>query len=196
MAIASIVAVEITSILRRMNRFKRSPHIEITVVSGTLRVFVRPSPHCLPLLFQAGIIVIFASLSLRSWGKMPLFGRILVSAAVLGGIAGWFEQLFGFSETIEFDRKHLRIRREIFGWERTREYLIQECSDLEVQDMSGNPHGLQCRLGWRTIEFGDDLSEHQAIEVLSALRDALPEMVPMLFPSVDISKHFTRLGLG
>ena len=138
----------------------------------------------------------FAVLSLRSWEKMPLLGRILVVGGVIAAIAGWFQQLFGFSEVIELDSKHLRIRTEIFGWERTREYPIEQCSDLELQDLTGNPHGLQCRIGWRTIEFGDYLSEEQATEVLSALQDSMPEIALKLLPSVDISRHFTNLGLS
>jgi hypothetical protein len=55
--------------------------------------------------------------------------------------------------------------------------------------------GLQCKLGWRTIEFGDYLSEEQANEVLGALADVLPDLVPTLFPSLDITRHFTKLSL-
>ncbi len=175
-----------------MNPLRRSAKVEIAVVSGTLRVAVRPSPHWLSILFQAAIIALFGVLSLRSWQTESLLVRIATVAVVIGGIAGWFAQLFGFSEEIEFDQKGLRIRTETFGWERTREYPIEHCSDLQVQDLTSDPHGLQCRLGWRTIEFGDYLSEQQAIEVLSALQDALPDVAPKLLPSVDI----TKLGLG
>jgi hypothetical protein len=144
------------------------------------------------MLFQAAIIALFGLLSLRSWQTEPLLVRIASVAVVIGGIGGWFAQLFGFSEEIEFDQKSLRVRTETFGWERTREYPIEQCTDLQVQDRTGGPHGLQCRIGWRTIEFGDYLSEQQAIEVLSALQDAMPDVAPKLLPSVDI----TTLGLG
>ena len=175
-----------------MNSLKQHATVEILVVSGSLRIVVRPSPGWLSMLFQAAIIALFGLLSLRSWQSEPLLVRIPTVAVVIGGIGGWFAQLFGFSEEIEFDQKSLRVRTESFGWERTREYPIEQCSDLQVQDLTGDPHGLQCRIGWRTIEFGDYLSEQQAIEVLSALQDALPEVVPKLLHSVDI----TKLGLG
>jgi hypothetical protein len=127
---------------------------------------------------------------------MSRLERFLSVVVIIGAIGGWFEQIFGFSEVIEFDARHLRIRKETFVWERTREYPIERCSDLELQDRSGDPHGLQCRLGWRTIEFGDYLLEQQAIEVLSALEEALPDVALKLLPSVDISKNFTKLGLS
>jgi len=166
--------------------------MEILVLSGSLRIVVRPSPKLLSMLFQAAVIALFGFLSLRPWQTEPLLVRIAAIAVLIGGIAGWFAQLFGFSEEIEFDQKSLRVRTETFGWERTREYPIEQCSDLQVQDLTGDPHGLQCRIGWRTIEFGDYLSEQQAIEVLRALQDALPDVVPKLLHSVDI----TKLGLG
>jgi hypothetical protein len=180
-----------------MNPLKRSANVEITVVSGALRVTVRPSPHWLQLLFQAGIIATFAVLSLRSWVKIPRLERIFITVAVIGAIAGWFEQLFDFSEVIEVDPTNLRVRKETFGWERTREYPIEKCTDLKLQDESGQPHGLQCRLGrFRTVEFGGYLSQQQALEVLTALEDGLPEIAQKLLPSVDITRHFTKLNLS
>jgi hypothetical protein len=86
---------------------------------------------------------------------MSRLGSILSGIVVVVATVGWFEQLFGFSQVIEFDAKNLRIRTETLGWERSREYLIEQCTNLELQDRSGDPHGLQCRIGWRTIEFGD-----------------------------------------
>ncbi len=139
----------------------------------------------------------FAVLSLRSWVKTLLLERIFIVIAVIGAIAGWFEQLFGFSEVIEVDPKNIRVRKETFGWEHTREYATERCTDLKLQDDSGHPHGLQCRLGrWRTIEFGDYLSQEQALEVLTAFADGLPEVAQKLLPSLDITRHFTKLNLG
>ena len=117
-------------------------------------------------------------------------------AAIFGAVLAWFEQLSGFTEVIEVDARHLRLRKEIFGWERTREYSIEQCSELKLQDESGDAHGLQCRLGrWRTIEFGDYLTQQQALDVLSALDDKFPEIAPKLLPSEDITQHFTKLDL-
>ena len=178
-----------------MNPLKHHAEVETTIASGIFRVVIRPSPRCWPLTFQAGIIVLFALVCIRSWKTIPLIERVLISGAVIAGIAAWCEQLFGFSEIIEFDQKNIRIRTEILGWERMREYPTEQCCDLQVQDLTSDPHGLQFRVGWRTIEFADYLSEQQAIEVISALQDALPDIAPKLLPSVDITKHFTRLGL-
>ena len=179
-----------------MNRLKQRATVEVVLLSGVLRVTVRPSPNWLFLLLEAGIIAAFAVLTFRA-KAMSLPERILSIGVVIGAIGAWFEQLFGFSEVIEFDSGHLRIRKETFGWERTREYPLEQCSDLALQDESGDPHGLQCRLGrWRTIEFGDHLSQRQAIEVLSALENGLPEIAQRVLPSEDITRHFTKLDLG
>jgi hypothetical protein len=176
-----------------MNPLKHRASVEIVFVSGTLRVTVRPSPNWLLLLVEAGMIAVFAVLSFRTRAEMPLLERILSAGVVIGAIGAWFKQLFGFSEVIEFDRKHLRIRKERFGWERTKEYPIEQCSDLSLQDKSGNPHGLQCRFGrWRTVEFGGCLSQEQAMEVLFALQNDLPEIAHDVLPSIDITRHFVK----
>jgi hypothetical protein len=177
-----------------MNLLKRPASVQIDLVSGTLRVTVRPVPHWFLLLVEAGAIALLAAFSFRARTEMSLLKRILSTAAVVGAIAAWLEQLFGFEEVIEFDQRHLRIRKATFGWERTREYPIEQCTDLAVQDEALDPHGLQCRLGrWRTIEFGDYLTQQQAMEVLSALQDGFPEMAQKLLPSIDITRHFAKL---
>jgi len=177
-----------------MNLLKQPPKMEMIVGSGFLRVSVRPSQHWAPLTFQAVTGAVFAALVFSARSRMSSLEFLFATLSVLGVVVAWFGRLFGWEEVFEFDAKHLRIRNEVFGWDRTREYPIVECSDLEPQDLTGHPHGFQCRLGRRTIEFGDYLSEQQGIEVLSALERALPEIVPTLLPSVDISKDLMKLA--
>lgn len=180
----------------QINPLKQRASVETNVLSGALHVTVRPSPRPWLLLFEAMLIAAFAASSFRARAGISRLENILSGVVVVGAAVGWFEQLFGFSQVIEFDTKHLRIRTETLGWERTKEYPIEQCTDLQLQNRSGDPHGLQCRIGWRTIEFGNYLSEEQATEVIAALQDVLPEITPKLLPSVDISRHFTKLGLG
>jgi len=117
---------------------------------------------------------------------------LFASLSVLGAMVAWFGLLFAWEEVIEFDARQIRIRNEVFCWERNREYPIAECADLKPQDLFGSPHGLQCRLGRRTIEFGNVLSKEQAFEVIAALEDSLPEVVPTLLPSIDISEDLMK----
>lgn len=176
-----------------MKLLRQPAKMEMVVASGLLRVTVRPSQHWAPLTFQAVTAATFAALLFSARSRMSSLEFIFATLSVLGAIVAWFGHLFGWEEVIEFDAGHLRIRNEVFAWERTREYPIAECSDLGPQDLTGRPHGLQCRLGRRTIEFGDYLSEQQGIEVVSALEDALPDIVQTLLPSVDISKDLMKL---
>src|SRR5690349_20163066 len=127
-----------------MNPLEKRAIAQIEAVSGTLRVLVQPSPNWMFLLVQAGIIAAFSFLGLRSWVTSSMPERIFIAATVVGAVLGWFAQLSRASEVIEFDQNHLRIRKEIFGWERTRDYPIEQCSDLKPQDESGDPHGLEC----------------------------------------------------
>jgi hypothetical protein len=180
-----------------MRPFKQTARVEVAVISGTVRVTVQPAPHWMLLLLQAGVIGMFAVLSFRARVTMSLIPRILSSLVVIAAIEEWLRQVFGSAEVIEFDSKHLRVRKETFGWERIREYPLEQCSDLTLQDESGSPHGLQCRLGrWKTIEFGDYLSQRQAIEVLSALQNGLPDVAHRILLSIDITKPFSRLNLS
>jgi hypothetical protein len=171
------------------NPFRPFATVGILVASGTLRVTVQPSPHWLLLLSEAALIAGFAVMSFWARAQMSQAERLITVAFVVAAIAGWFEQAFGFSEVIEFDEQQLRVPRETFGWERTREYSIENCSDLTLQDQSGTPYGLQCRVGrWKTIEFGNDLSQQQAMDVLSALQNGLPDVAQRVLPSLDITK--------
>jgi hypothetical protein len=95
---------------------------------------------------------------------------------------------------VEFDATGIRIRKDILGWERMREYRIADCRSLEphVKD-EGDAYGLQCKVGWRTVRFGEYISEDQANEVLAALQRELPEVAAKLEAGPT---HFTTLGLN
>jgi hypothetical protein len=178
-----------------MSLLDERARIQIVFASGGLRAGLQPSRNWLLLLVEAAIIFLIAVWTLRGWPTISLIDRGFALLILLGATTGWFEQLAGSPEIIEFDSKQLRIRRKKFGWEYIEDYPIQKCSDLEPRKYGEHHRGLQCKLGWRTIEFGDYLSEEQANEVLAALADSRPDLVPTLFPSVDITKHFTKLSL-
>lgn len=113
------------------------------------------------------------------------------------GVFAWFQQLSGLEEEIEIGDHGIRIRREILGWNKISEYSIEQCSDLDVQTNKGDSRRLQFRFGkWRTIEFGNHISEEQAENILDALAESLPEIAQKLLPSIDIIKHWTTLDLS
>ena len=77
-------------------------------------------------------------------------------------VVAWFSQLSG-SEEVLFDPEKLSSRKNTLGWERTREYSVQECSEREWKAQSRRDHpGLQGKVGWRTVHFCDYISQDQA----------------------------------
>ncbi len=144
-------------------------------------------------------IVIFGVFIFRGWASMQLWYRALLTCAVSSAVAGWFYQLSG-SEIIEFDAQKLSISKDILGWNRTSEYSINDCSQLEWRETTsgeGDVNGLQCKVGWRTLKFAQYISEDEAIEVLTALQTNLPDVAQRICEMQDtIKKHFTTLNLG
>jgi len=158
--------------------------------SGILRVTVSPKPHWLWMLFEAAFLIVFGGYTLRYWAAMSMMLKILFVWVIVGAVVGWFYQLSG-SEVIEFDAKGIRIRKDILGWERMREYRIDDCRSLEAHVKGeGDEYGLQCKVGWRTVRFAEYISEDQANEVLSTLQKELPDVAGKLEANPT---HFTTL---
>lgn len=154
---------------------------------------ISPKQHWLWVLSEAVLIVLFCRYSLRYWAPASLLMRV-VSVWVIGAsVVAWFYQLSG-SEVVEFDAKGIRIRKDILGYERLREYRIEDCRSLEPHTKGeGDQYGLQCKLGWRTVRFAEYISEEQANEVLSTLQKELPDIAGKLEAG---PAHFTTLGLN
>ena len=55
---------------------------------------------------------------------------------------------------------------------------------------------MQFKHGWRTIRIGENLSENQALEILTALQQSVPEAAQQVCSYPDGKKHFTTLGLS
>jgi hypothetical protein len=180
-----------------MGLFADRAEVEIVVASGVLRISVHPRPRPVSLVMTAAAIVFFGAISVLSWRQSTLLERILESVVVLGGVFGWFQQFSGSEEEIEIGERGIRISREIFGWNKTSEFPIEQCSDLDLQTDNGDSRQLQFRLGkWRTIECGSYMSKDQAEKVLDTLADSLPEVARKLLSSLDITKHWTTLNLN
>jgi hypothetical protein len=87
------------------------------------------------------------------------------------------------------------IRKRVSGWERNREYDIRECRALEWDTGRRGHSFLRCESGKRRITFGNKISEDDALDILTALQKALPEVAPVLCATKSGKEHFVRLGL-
>ena len=103
--------------------------------------------------------------------------RALFVWADVSTVVALLYQLSG-TEEVEFDPQKVTIRKNIIGWERTREYPVENCSELEWRASSKESHGpaLQCKVGWRTIRFAEYISEEQGTQILVALQQTLPDV--------------------
>jgi hypothetical protein len=178
---------------------KRERALEIVAVSGTVRVTINPKPAWLGIVVEAvAILIVFGAFVIRGWGSFALWGRTLVVWGIGGAVIAWFYQLCG-SEIVEFDARKLVICKQILGWSRTSEYPVSDCFQLEWREPTneGDTKGLQCKVGWRTVKFGDLISEDEAIEILAALQANLPDVAQQMCAMPDTSKkHFTTLDLS
>jgi hypothetical protein len=161
-----------------------------------LRVTVHPPRSWLVVLFEGGVILIFGIMTYRNWGSMSQLFRVLFVSAVVSGVVALLFQLSG-TEIIEISSDILTVRKEIHGWERKREYSIKECRELEwMQGAEDTPQSLRFKNRWRTVTLGENLSENQAIEILTALQQTVPEAAQQLCSYPDGKQHFVTLGLS
>jgi hypothetical protein len=178
-----------------MRLLNTDPTIDISASSGTLRVTVSRRSW-LVVFFEGGVILTLVTMTYRSWASMAHMFRLLFVWGIVSGIAAPIFQLSG-TEIIEFDSESMTIRKEIHGWERKREYSVRECSELEwTRGAEDTPQRLQCKIGHRTIGFGENLTEDQAIQVLAALQRSLPEVAHQLCSYPGSKTHFITLGLS
>jgi len=159
-------------------------------------VTVHPRWPWLLLLLEVATVLFFAAVTYRNWLNMSFVFRVLFAWAGVSGAAALIFQLSG-TEVIEFDAHKLTVRREIHGWERKREYSVDECRELQwMEGSEGSPRAMQCKVGWRTIKFGHYLSENQVIEILTALQQVLPDVAQKMCSYPAGKQHFTTLGLS
>jgi hypothetical protein len=178
-------------------RKQEAAAVEISTTSGLVRVAVRPRTHWFFMLAQAAILLLFTKLLIGRWVGMPLLWRGLAAWAVVATMVAWFYQLSG-SEVIEFGPQKLSVCKDNLGWERRSEHLIEACTELQWHEPGDSDNGgLQCKIGWRSVRFGEYISEDQANEILAALQRTLPDVAQKMgaMPSQGKSPFIT-LGLG
>ena len=152
--------------------FGLSAEMDIVAGSGTMRVTLRSNPrarliHVAVAVIAAVIVGVFILLGLGAqsgrFASFPLFGFVLFTL--------WSS--LPASETIEIDNQKLVIRREKLGWTRTSEYEIDKCTDFranEKQNWILLPTAMWCKVGERTINFGQDMSYDQVAQVILELK--------------------------
>jgi len=169
--------------------------IEVVASSGMLCVTLRPKPHWLAGVMASGSDVIFAALLYHYWSLVPSFMRVLCVFFLVTAPFSLMYQFLG-EEIVEIDSHRLTIRKGIHGWERKREYQVNECSDLEwVAGHEGGSY-LTCKAGRWPIKFGIGLPERDANEIFSALQQALPDVAQKIFTCQAGKEHFITLGLN
>jgi hypothetical protein len=175
--------------------FNIDPATDITTNSGVLRVTIRQRSWLIVVL-ESAVLLTVAIVLYTSWAGMSLVLRILFISALVADAAALTFQVAG-TEIVEIDEQKLTVSKEVHGWEWKREYSIKECRELEwKQGAEGTPQGLGCKIGWRTVRFGKNLTENQAIQILTALQQQLPRVANQLCSYPEGKKQFITLGLN
>jgi hypothetical protein len=172
------------------------PKIEVTTHSGTLSVTVRQNTHWLVAVFLIIADLGFAIALYKYWSVLPIIPRVIWLWALIGSVPSMFYHALG-EETIEITAQKLSIRKGIHGWERKRDFEINDCRELQWRKGSKNsPRGLECKVSWRSVTFGSGLSEDDAIEIMASLQRTLPDVAQKICALPGPGEHFLTLGLN
>lgn len=178
-----------------MTGFFDGPKVGVVASSGMVRVTVHPRPN-----WQAGLVILAggileASVLFHFWSLTSRSFHFILIAIFVSTLGSSLYQFSG-EEIIEIDSQKLTIRKGIHGWERKREYRIDECRDLEWDSGPKGGSYLTCKVGRWPIKFANRLSENDAIEILSALQRTLPDVAEKICTYPGGKDHFITLGLN
>ena len=177
-----------------MTGFFDGPKVDVVASSGMLCVTIHPRPGWQAALAALGGDVIFAVVLYQVWSATPLSVRIVWLALLPIILLSSVYEFFG-EEIIEIDSQKLTIRKGIHGWERKREYQIDECCNLEWSaGRKGSSH-LTCKVGRWPVAFAKRLSESDADNIFLALQQTLPDVAQKICASTGNKEHFITLGL-
>jgi hypothetical protein len=178
-----------------MTGFFDGPKIHLVASSGMLCVTIHPRPHWLANLVALGGDAIFAAILYHFWSLTPLSIRVIWIFILVSSLLSSTYQFLG-EEIVEFDSQKLTIRKGIHGWERKREYQVNECSNLEWDPGRRGGSYLTCKVGRWPVKFGNRLSENDANEILVALQKSLPDVAQKICACPGGKEHFITLGLN
>jgi len=164
--------------------FGLSAEMDIVAESGKMRVTLRSNPRARLIHVAVAVIAVIVAVILglgaqSGRSSVPLFGFVL--ATLWSSLAA--------SETIEIDDQKLVIRRKNLGWTRTSEYEIDKCTDFRANERQNwiFSTALWCKVGERTIRFGQDMSYDQVAQVILELKRNLPHAADQLLMRTDIT---------
>jgi hypothetical protein len=183
--------------MSRMTGFEREAKVEILPISGMLRVTVVPRPSSALMLIEIAAAFVFGAITVRQWSSMSFLMRAFYIWCDVSTLLAFLYQLSGF-EQIEFGPEKLTIRKSMLAWERTREYPVEDCTELEWHHSSGENRGscLHCKVGWKMVFFARYISETQALEIISALQEHFPQVSRKMAAMPGGKSHFQTLGLS
>ncbi len=161
-----------------------------------LRVTISPRRSWLLILLEIAVFLIAVIWVYGSWTRFsPLFHVLFIWGFVSAALAMIYR--LSVTQAVEFDSQRMRVRKDIHGWERAKEYRIEDCSELEWSEGSeGEREALKCKVGWRTVKVCEDVSEVESIGILTALQRCLPEVAQKICSYPNSKQHFLTLRLG
>ena len=179
--------------------FARKYSLEITPISGVLRVTLSSGPHLWDAAFDAIASGVFFWFLLPHVHTLSIFRRSVIAVCAASAVGGIVQLLRPSESVFEFGKDLFRIKKPAFaGIARTTEYAVRKCSDLtwhEPDDEAASV--LEFKYGSRTINFGGGLTVQQAQDILASLQEHLPDVAQRMGISFsDEKSHYTRLGLS
>jgi len=160
-----------------------------------LRVTIPPRRSWLLILLETVVFLVGAIWVYGFWERMSLLFHVLFIWALVSAFLALIYQL-SLTQAIEFDSQRITVCKEIRGWERRKEYSVEDCNELEWSEGSeGQPAALKCKVSWRTVKLCEDLSEDESIEILTSLQRSLPDVAQKVCSYPNLKEHFLTLGL-
>jgi hypothetical protein len=160
-----------------------------------LRVAIPPRRPWLLIFLEIAVFLVGAIWVYGFWTRISTLLRVLFVWGFVSSAMALIYQLL-VTQVAEFDSERMTLCKEIHGWERKKEYKIEECSELEWSEGSEGEHEvLKCRVGSRTVKVCQDVSEAESIEILTALQRTLPEVAQRVCSYPNFKEHFLTLGL-
>lgn len=127
---------------------------------------------------------------------MPILFRGIFIWGVIGALLTLIYQLSG-TQLIEFDQLRITTCKEVHGWERKKEYKVEDCTEFQWDEgAEGQRQGLKCKVGWKTVMICEGLSEDETTAILVALQKYLPDVAQRICSQPSDKEHFLTLGLG
>jgi hypothetical protein len=178
-----------------MGPSKAGTRIRIVSSSGMLRLTIPPRRSWLLILLEIAVFLVGMIWVYGFWTRISALFHVLFIWGFVSAALALIYQL-SVTQVVEFDSQRMTLCKEIHGWERKKDYKIQECRELEWSGGSENePEALKCKVGWRRIAVCQDVSEAESIEILTALQRSLPEVAQRVCSYPDFKEHFLALGL-